>query len=448
MPTDSPWRSRDFRTLFTATAFSQLGTNIGYVAVPLIAVTALDASAGEVGLLATLSTVAFLLIGLPAGAWVDRMRHRRVLITADLVRAGLFASVPSAWVLDALTLEQLYAVVLLNGCATVFFDVGSQSILPRLVDRESLVRANAAVVSLQAAGNVAGRGAGGGIVQAFTAPVAVIGVGVLYLASALRLALPAAGGARREADGAAPHGAGGVVPAGADDARRGAGGGLAAQIAEGLRHVLRNAELRALALTASLTNLGSQIVNTLLPVLFTRELGLSAGVLGLYWAAGGAGILLGARCARPVARRLGHGRTLGVAGLVTAPTALLVPLVDRGPWLWLAGAGWMLVTFKIGVDNVLGVSLRQRLTPDPLLGRMNATFRFMLTGAIAVGSAVAGLIGELAGLRVAMWVGAGCLTLAFLPVFLSPVRRRRELPQPWAPAHPAGGPAKERTTGV
>jgi MFS family permease len=440
MPNDSPWRSRDFRTLFTATAFSQLGTNIGYVAVPLIAVSALDASAGEVGLLATLSTVAFLLIGLPAGAWVDRMRHRRVLITADLVRAGLFASVPSAWALDALTLEQLYTVVLLNGCATVFFDVGSQSALPRLVGRESLVRANAAVVSLQAAGNVAGRGAGGGIVQLFTAPVAVIGVGVLYLASALRLALPATGRTRRQADG--------VVPAGADDARGASRGGLAAQIGEGLRHVLRNAELRALALTASLTNLGSQIVNTLLPVLFTRELGLSAGALGLYWAAGGAGILLGARCARPVARRLGHGRTLGVAGLVMAPTALLVPLIDRGPWLWLAGAGWVLVTFKIGVDNVLGVSLRQRLTPDPLLGRMNATFRFMLTGAIAVGSAVAGLIGELAGLRVAMWVGAGCLTLAFLPVFLSPVRRRRELPQPWAPAHPAGSPAKERTPGA
>ncbi|MFH8929160.1 MFS transporter [Streptomyces pristinaespiralis] len=443
MPTDSPWRSRDFRTLFTATAFSQLGTNIGYVAVPLIAVSALDASAGEVGLLATLSTVAFLLIGLPAGAWVDRMRHRRVLITADVVRAGLFASVPAAWALDALTLEQLYAVVLLNGCATVFFDVGSQSILPRLVGREGLVRANAAVVSLQAAGNVAGRGAGGGIVQLFTAPVAVIGVGVLYLASAVRLALPAAGRGRRSR-----RGADGVVPPGADGGRTASGGGLAAQIAEGLRHVLPNAELRALALTASLTNLGSQIVNTLLPVLFTRELGLSAGALGLYWAAGGAGILLGARCAHPVARRLGHGRTLGVAGLVMAPTALLVPLIDRGPWLWVAGAGWMLVTFKIGVDNVLGVSLRQRLTPDPLLGRMNATFRFMLTGAIAVGSAVAGLIGELAGLRVAMWVGAGCLTLAFLPVFLSPVRHRRELPQPCGPERPAAGPAKERATGA
>lgn len=420
-----------------ATAFSQLASNIGYIAVPLIAVTALDASAGEIGLLASLSTAAFLLIGLPAGAWVDRMRHWRVLIAADLARAGLLASVPVAWSLDVLTLGQLYAVVLLNGCATVFFDVGAQSCLPRLVDREALVPANAAVVSLQAAGNVAGRGAGGGVVQLFTAPVAVIGVGVLYLASALRLA------ARRDRDTRAAPGVG--TAAAPDRVPKVPAARLGTQIREGVRHVWGNAELRALALTATLTNLGSQIVNTLLPILFTRELGLSAGVLGLYWAVGGVGILLGARCARRIARRLGHGRTLGIAGLWMAPAALLLPFIDRGSWLWLAGAGWLLYTFKIGVDNVLGVSLRQRLTPDPLLGRMNATFRFMLTGAIAVGSAVAGLIGEFAGLRVALWTGAGCLALAFLPVFLSPVRRRQELPGQEAPAPAADHAPKGRT---
>ncbi|MEV5905284.1 MFS transporter, partial [Streptomyces sp. NPDC052127] len=171
-PTASPWRVRDFRVLFSATALSQLGTNVSYVAVPLVAVTALDARPGQVGALAALSTVAFLFIGLPAGVWVDRMRHGRILIGADLGRAVLFSSVPVAWWSGTLTLAQLYAVVLLNGCATVFFDVGSQSVLPRLVDRAALVRANTAVVSLQAAGNIAGRGAGGGLVQLLTAPVA------------------------------------------------------------------------------------------------------------------------------------------------------------------------------------------------------------------------------------------------------------------------------------
>ncbi|MFF3755457.1 MFS transporter [Streptomyces sp. NPDC002018] len=116
---------------------------------------------------------------------------------------------------------------------------------------------------------------------------------------------------------------------------------LREQIAEGVRHVFGNRELRALALTAALGNFGSQIINTMLPVVFVRELGYSAGALGLFWAVGGAGLLIGARCARPIAARLGYGPTLGIAGLCLAPAGLLVPLVDRGPWLVLAGTGWL-----------------------------------------------------------------------------------------------------------
>ncbi|MFG2773730.1 MFS transporter [Streptomyces sp. NPDC048350] len=409
MRSDSPWRVPDFRTLFSAAVLSQLGTNVGYVAVPLIAVGALDASPGEVGALATLSTLAFLLIGLPAGAWVDRLPQRRMLIVADAVRGVLLASVPVAWWCDALTLAQLYAVVLLSGCATVFYDVTGQSILPRFVGRDGLVPANAAMVSLMAVTNVAGRGAGGGLVQLLTAPLAVAVTAVSHLASAVRLLW-----LKEAAAPAAP----------ADQVRE----PLRTQIATGVRHVLGNKELRALALSASLTNLGSQILNTMMPVLFVRELGLSAGVLGLYWAAGGVGLLLGARCARAVAARLGFGRTLGLAGLVLAPAGLLVPLVGHGPWLWIAGAGWLCAMFKTGMDNVLGVSLRQRMTPDALLGRMNATFRFLLTGAIAIGAAVSGLLGELVGLHATLWVGGSLLACAFLPVFLSPVRTRRALP--------------------
>ncbi|MEU7037004.1 MFS transporter [Streptomyces sp. NPDC046237] len=415
MRSDSPWRVPDFRTLFSAAVLSQLGTNVGYVAVPLIAVEALDASPGEVGALATLSTLAFLLIGLPAGAWVDRLPQRRMLIVADAVRGLLLASVPVAWWCDALTLAQLYAVVLLSGCATVFYDVTGQSILPRFVGRDGLVPANAAMVSLMAVTNVAGRGAGGGLVQLLTAPLAVAVTAVSHLASAVRLLW-----LKEAAAPAAP----------ADRVRE----PLRTQIATGVRHVLGNKELRALALSASLTNLGSQILNTMMPVLFVRELGLSAGVLGLYWAAGGVGLLLGARSARAVAARLGFGRTLGLAGLVLAPAGLLVPLVGHGLWLWIAGAGWLCAMFKTGMDNVLGVSLRQRMTPDALLGRMNATFRFLLTGAIAIGAAVSGLLGELVGLHATLWVGGSLLACAFLPVFLSPVRTRRALPTEADPA--------------
>lgn len=411
MRTDSPWRTPDFRTLFTASALSQLGTNVSYVAVPLVAVAALDAGPGQVGALATLSTVAFLLIGLPAGAWVDRLSHRRVLITADLARALLYASVPLAWWLDALTLGQLYLVVLLNGCATVFFDVGSQSVLPQLVGRDGLVQANADINTLIAAGNVLGRSAGGGLVSLLTAPVAVLVSAGAYLASGLGLTR-----IRHTPPSAAPP--------------PGRGARLHAQVAEGVRHVFGNPELRALALTAALANLGSSVINTMLPIWFVRELHLPGAALGLFWGAGGVGLLVGARCARPVAARLGYGRTLGLAGLCLSPAGLLVPLVDRGFWLVLAGLGWWAAMFKVGMDNVLGVSLRQRMTPDALLGRMNATFRFLLTGALAVGAAISGLLGELIGIQATLWTGAVFVSTAFLPVFLSPVRVRRTLPEP------------------
>ncbi|MGW6752544.1 MFS transporter [Streptomyces sp. NPDC055006] len=407
---DSPslWRTPAFRSLFGASVLSQIGTNVSYVAVPLLAVTELHVSPGQIGALATLSTLAFLLIGLPAGAWVDRMRQRRVLIVADLVRGLLFASVPLAWWLDTLTLGQLYAVVLLNGCATVFFDVGSHSVVPQLVGRDHLVQANAAFVTLEGLTGIGGRSAGGGLVQLLTAPVALAVAAASYLASAL---------------GLTPIGRG-PAPSTLSVRVR-----LHTQIAQGLRHVVGNSELRALALNGSLINFGSTVINTMLPLLFVRQLGLPASALGLFWAAGGAGVLLGARCARPVAARLGLGRTLGSAGLWLAPAGLLVPLIDRGPWLLVAGAGWFVSAVRTGMTNVLGVSLRQRMTEDRLLGRMNATFRFMFMGALAIGSALSGVLTELTSLRTTLWVGGACLALAFLPVCLSPVRRRTDLPQ-------------------
>ncbi|MBC9713406.1 MFS transporter [Streptomyces sp. TRM66268-LWL] len=409
MPTESPWRIRQFRTLFSSNVLSVMGSNVSYVAVPMVAVVALDAGPGQVGLLAALSTIAFLLIGLPAGAWVDRMRHRRVLIVAELSRGALLGSVPLAWWLDTLTFGHLCAVVLLDGVSTVFFDVTAQSTLPKLVGREALVPANAALVSLSAAGNVTGRGAGGGLVELLTAPLAMAVSAVGYLASGLQLLRlkPMDDGASAKA---------------VQQVR------LLTQIGEGLRHVLRDGELRALALTGTLGNLGSVIINTMLPVLFARELGLSTGLLGLYWAIGGIGIFVGARCAQPLAARFGLGRTMVRLNQWVAPVAVFLPLIDRGAWLWLAAGAWSVFTFKTGVANVLGVSLRQRLTPGPLLGRMNATFRFMFTGSMAIGASLSGLIGEYVSLRAALWTGAVCLALSVLPVALSPIRHRTALP--------------------
>lgn len=399
--------NRDFRLVVAAAAASKLGTQVSYLAVPLLAVTTLDASPGQVGLLGTLSTVAFLLIGLPAGAWVDRARRRPVQIAADLARAALIGSVPVAWALDGLTLGHLYAVVLLAGAGTVFFDVAAQSYLPHVVGRAGLVEANSRLASIDAANQVAGRSVGGYLVQLLGPPLAVAVDALSYVWSAACLARVRRPEARPE---------------------RRPGTRLWPEVREGLRFVGRHPLLRPIAAAGALTNFSVQLSVTMLPIVFVRELGLSAGVLGLYLATGGLGVLLGTTTARRVARVLGYGRAMWLVGLVSAPLKLLIPMIDRGPMLWVAAFAWLLATMQVGLNNVLQVSFRQRVTPDRLLGRMNATMRFLLTGAVAIGAATAGLLGEYAGVRAALWVGAAGLALVWVPTFLSPLRAMRDLP--------------------
>ncbi|MFF0249004.1 MFS transporter [Streptosporangium sandarakinum] len=403
-----------FRRLFAAAAASRLGTSVGQLALPLAAVTALGAGPAEVGTLATASTLAFLLIGLPAGAWVDRVRRRPVMVTADLARAVLLGSVPLAWWAGALTLTQLYAVALLCGVATVFFDVADQSYLPHLVGPGRLTAANTALVSMDAANQLAGRGVGGLLVELLSAPVAIAVDALSFLWSALCLR-----SIRRPEP--RPH------PAGAS---------LGRDIAEGVRLVARHPILRAFTAEGALTNLGIQVVQTMLPVLFVREPGLSPLWLGAFLGVGGAGSLLGSAAARRLGRRLGEGRLILLTSVGIVPFLPLVPMLDGGTGLWAAGAAWTVLTVKVGVSNVIKVSYRQRVTPDRLLGRVGATMRFLLTGALAIGAGVSGLVGELAGVRAALWVGVGVLAISCLPIVCSPLRALRDLPAGEQPARP------------
>ncbi|MFJ3787674.1 MFS transporter [Kitasatospora sp. NPDC090091] len=424
-PPRSLFRDRGFRLLITATAVSRLGSSVGSLAVPLTAVLALHATAGQVGLLAMLSTVSFVLVGLPAGAWIDRMRKRPVMIAADLARAVLFGSVPVAWLLGVLTVQQLYLVVLLTGTATVFFDVAALSHLPSLVERDRLTDANAHLVTVDAVTQVGGRGVGGFLTALLSAPASVAVDAVSYLWSAaclLRIRRPEPQ-PRRAADR----------------------GGLAGEIGQGLRFVFGHPLLRPIALAGACTNLSIQLCQTMLPVLFVRELDLSGSAIGLFFAAGGVGVFLGSLSARWLARRLGAGRVLWLMGLAVAPLGVLIGLVDRGPALWLAGAAWLVTTFKVGIDNVIKVSFRQSATPDALLGRMNATMRVVLTGSLAVGAGLAGVLGEYASPRTALWAGAAGLATVWLPILCSPLRTTRHLPGPRSAEPEAATPRKHAT---
>ncbi|MEV4493737.1 MFS transporter [Micromonospora coxensis] len=412
-----------FRQLYAVSIGNSIGQQVTLLAVPVLAVAVLRATPAQVGLLGVLGTAAFLVIGLPAGVWVDRADHRRIMVVAHLVRALTFASVPVAWWSGVLTFGQLCVVVLLAGTATVFGDVAEQSYLPAVVGRDRLVAANSLLVSTAATVQIGGRALGGFLVHLIGAPAALVVNALTYLFAAVLVG-------RLRPDVTAPRPA---RPA----------GGFGRQLTDGVRHVSGNPLLRPLALSLAGINLTVNLTTTMLPVLFLRELGLDAVALGLFLGAGGVGALFGAVTARPLADRIGHGRALWVPGLVVAPLGALVPLVDTGPMLWLAGLGWLAMAWRTGIGNVIGVSLRQRVTPDALLGRMNAVFRFLLTGSIAVGAALSGLIGQVLGVRACLWIGAAAAALTWLPVFCSPLRRLVRPPlvaTPHQPAPAAAGP--------
>jgi hypothetical protein len=250
----SLFTSQGFRSVFTAAAASTLGTQISFLAIPLLAVLVLNATPAQLGILGLLKTIAFLLFGLPAGAWLDRIRRRGVLIAADLTRAVLLASVPVAWWLHILTIEQLYVVVLLTGVATLFFDVAAQSYLPFVVGRDRLTSANSTLQSWDGAASVAGPSIAGYLIQLASPPIAVLVDSATYLWSALFLA----GIRQREPQ-----------PQRTVERR------LLAEMREGVTFVFRDPMLRPIALVGAGTNLFIQIAIVIMPLIFTHALGLS-----------------------------------------------------------------------------------------------------------------------------------------------------------------------------
>ncbi|GAA4063921.1 MFS transporter [Nonomuraea soli] len=381
-----------FRNLYLSAAVSQFGSQISYVALPLLAVTALDAGAAELGLLSSLATITVLVTGLPAGAWIDRVRKRPVMVTADLARAVLLGSLPLMWWLGGLTIWQLYLVAMLTGVGTLFFDVASHSVLPHIVGRDGLTKANSLLVGTSAGMDIAGRSFAGVLVGLAGPPLAIVIDAVSYLVSALFLRrLPS--------------------PAPAPGRER-----LGPQVAEGVRFVVHHPVLRPIALQGAMVNVGFPLMSVLLPMVIRP-----AWLLGLFLAVGGAGVLAGSSLAHVMGRWLGNARAVWLVSLTTTPAAFLVPFAEQA--IWVAAAGWFVLTFRTGMNNVMLVSFRQRVTPDELQGRMNATMRLILMGAVGIGGLLAGVIGEAFGVTAALWAGAAVMALSWLPLARSEFRQ-------------------------
>ncbi|MFG3227761.1 MFS transporter [Kitasatospora sp. NPDC048194] len=398
---------RDFRLLLTGAAAAQTGSQVTLVALPLVAVVVLDASPFEVGLLTAAETAAFLLVGLPAGAWLDRMRKLPVLIRADVVRCIAVGSIPPAAVLGVLTMPQLYLVALVTGVATVFFDVAHQSFLPAVLPREQLVGGNGALETIRSSAQIAGPGLGGGLVQLLGAPLAIVADACGYLASALLLARIRVEEARPEPE---------------------PGRSLRAEVAEGVRFVLGHPLLRAIAAATATSNLFAAVLMAVQTVFWVRVLDLSPGAIGALLSASAVGGLAGALCAGRLARWVGQARLIWLSALVTAPFAVLWPLSEGGAGGWLFGLGAGVVLFGAVAYNVAQVSFRQSVCPPELLGRMNATMRFLVWGTMPLGALGGGFVADRFGPREALWLCAVGFLLVPVPLLLSPLRRMRDLP--------------------
>jgi MFS family permease len=406
------WSHADFLRLWSAETVSAFGTQVSLIALPLIAINTLDASPFTVGVLAAAGTLPFPVFGLIAGVLADRARRRTVLIWTDLGRGALLALLPLSWWLDFLSIPLLVVVAFLAGTLSVFFDITAQSYLPELVGRERLVDANGKFAVSSAGAHIAGPGIGGLLVEILSAPLAVAIDALSFLWSALmigrieRLAAPA-----RVGRTAAPM---------LDDIR------------EGLRFVWRHAYLRPIAACTATLNLSVGMAAALLILFATRELDIPAGLLGLLLAGSGLGGLLGARFSGRLSERLGIGRAILAGALVTASGAALIPLASGGTMLAAVTIAASQVVYTTGtvIYDVTQVSFRQAVTPDALLGRMNATVRVVVWGTLPLGSLLGGFLGGQIGLRPTLALAVAGMFLAVLWIVLSDVRRLGTAPRP------------------
>ncbi|MFB9249105.1 MFS transporter [Sphaerisporangium melleum] len=401
-------RQRDFRLLWIGETTSGFGNSLTSVALPLVAITTLRASTLEVALLAAAAWVPWLLIGLPAGAWVDRLPRRPVMLACDAASFLLFLSVPVAAWQGVLTIGHLLAVALLTGTGKVFFQTAYQVYLPSVVAPADLPEGNAKLQGAESAVQVAGPGAAGVIAQAFGAVGGVLVDAASFLASGLCLLAirtreaPVAAGRR------------------ATTLRR--------EIGEGLRFVAGDPYLRVLTVFGAASNLALMGYQAILVVFLVREAGMGSGAAGGLVAAMSLGGVAGALVATPLSRRFGSARALIGCEALAPPFGLLIPTASPGPGLAIAAAGGFVLVAGVVAGNVIKASFRQTYTPRRLLGRVSVSMQFVNYGTIPLGALLGGALGEAMGTRPAMWVIMAGLALTGPILLAGPLKRRRDLP--------------------
>ena len=400
----------DFRKLWIGQAISQIGSNITGVGLPLTAVLVLKASPLQMGFLSGAGAAAVLLFGLFAGAWVDRLRRRPILIAADLGRAVVLGIIPLAAMLHRLTMGDLYLVAVGSSILTVLFDVSYQAYLPSLITRENILTGNSRLALTESMAQIAGPGAAGILVQLITAPMAMLFDAASFVCSAISVWLirkPEPAPTRT----LEPH--------------------IGREISEGLGASWRDPLLRALAGRTATSAFFLGFGSSLYFLYAMRELGLTAALLGIIIAIGGTSGLFGAFLAEWLVRRFGFGRTFIGSAVAIGMAMLLIPLAHGS----VAACSAFLIASQLGdlawpVYTISERSLRQAITPNHLLGRVNSSMHLLFHGVLPLGALACGkAIAQAVGMRQALLIGAIGVLLSTMWLVFSPIRRLRELPQ-------------------
>lgn len=398
-------RQRNFRLFWTGESISEVGNSVTIVVVPLIAIDTLHTSTFVVTLLTATVWLPWVVIGVPAGAWVDRLPPRAVMLASDAVSVVVYASVPVAAWLGVLTVAQLIAVTLLAGAAAVFFNSAYQVLLPGVVEEADLAEGNAKLLGSREVAQIGGPGLGGLLAQVTGPVTGLLANAASFVVSLCCLSAMQPPRDRRSGDPAA-------------------GGVLA-----GLRFAWRDPYLRAMTAFSSLGNLALTGVDALLVVFLVRTVELSAGVAGVVMASLGVGGVLGALVARRLGRRFGTARGLLIAVPGGLCLALLLPLADAGPRLAFAAVALVCAGGVSVVANVLVDSFMQAYVPPDILGRVTSATWAAAFAMMPVGALLAGGLATALGVRAALWILTTLIAASGLTFLLTPMRHRRDLPR-------------------
>jgi len=405
-------REHNFRNFWFGQSISVLGDQITLLALPIVAVLVLDADAAQMGLLTAVGLLPHLLFSLPAGVLLDRVRRRRrLMIVSDLIRAATLAFVPLAFVLDALSIELLFVLAFVIGTMAVVFDLAWLTMLSAVARREQLVEANSLLNASRSVSSVGGPAIGGVLIEALTAPIALIADAVSYVASAVFLARV------RVADQPIEH-----EP-----------GTIREQLATGMSFIVRDPIMRPSVFSVATVNLFNYGFQGLFILFATRHLGLDPGVLGLALGAGAVGAVVGAVVAGPLGRRIGIGPGY-IVGLVLFPAAaIVIPLAQGLPF---AAIVVILIVaefvggFGVMILDINGGSLLLARMPARIRGRAGGAFRFINMGIRPIGATLGGILGSLIGVRETLLIVTVAQLLGLLWLIGSPIPGLREIPEP------------------